>query len=84
MASGGNRWLQFSNNRGRGRSRDQLIVIFFLSFIKFRLPYHLSFLVDVFNNGVRKMCIKTINDLDLDLTLLEQVPSCLFLPHYAR
>ena len=83
MASGGNCWLQFSKNRGRGRSRDQLIVIFFLSFIKFRLSYHLSFLVDVFNNGVRKMCIKTINDLDLDLTLLEQVPSCLFLPHYA-
>ena len=28
LASGGNRWLQFLNNIGRGRSRDQLFWFF--------------------------------------------------------
>ena len=66
LASGENRWSQFSNNRGRGRSRDQVI----------KLDYFTSFLVDVFNIGVRKMCIKTIYDLDLGLNLLGQLSSC--------
>ena len=33
LASGENRWLQFSNNRGRGRSRDQVIKFRLLCFI---------------------------------------------------
>ena len=33
LASGENRWLQFPNKRGRGRSRDQMTWISFLEFI---------------------------------------------------
>ena len=55
MASGGNRWLQFSNNGGRGRSRNK-IFFFFLNFLKkFSLLYHTSFLVDVFNHRFWKL-----------------------------
>ena len=71
MSSGGNRWLQFSNNGGRGRSRDQIILISFFKFFKFRLLYHISSLVDVFNHSFWKLYIKTINDLDPGLNLPE-------------
>ena len=71
MASGGNRWLQFSNNGGRGRSRDKIISIYFSSFLKFSLLYHLSTLVDVFNYSFWKLYIKTINDLDPGINLPE-------------
>ena len=39
VGCGGNRWLQFLNNRGRGRSLDQVIFFFFF---KFSLVYYLS------------------------------------------
>ena len=71
MSSGGNRWLQFLNNGGRGRSRDQIILISFFKFFKFRLLYHISSLVDVFNHSFWKLYIKTINDLDPGLNLPE-------------
>ena len=71
MASGGNRWLQFLNNRGRGRSRDQIIETSFFKFFKFSLPHHISSLVDVFNHSFWKLYIKVINDLDPGLNLPE-------------
>ena len=44
--------------RGRNRSCGQVICIsFFNFFLKFTLLYHLSFLVDVFNNSFWKMFI---------------------------
>ena len=73
MASGGNRWLQFLNNRGRGRSRDQIIETSFFKFFKFSLPHHISSLVDVFNHSFWKLYIKVINDLDPGLNLPENV-----------
>ena len=71
MSSGGNLWLQFSNNRGRGRSRDQIIEISFFKFLKFSLPHHISSLVDVFNHSFWKLYIKVLNDLDPGLKLRE-------------
>ena len=71
VGCGGNRWLQFLNNGGRGRSRDQIILI---SFFKFRLLYHITSLVDVFNHCFWKLYIKTINDLDPGLNLPEFYP----------
>ena len=73
MSSGGNRWLQFSNNGGRGRSREQIILISFSSFFKFRLLYHITSLVDVFNHSFWKLYIKTINDLVPGLILHEKL-----------
>ena len=71
MSSGGNRWLQFSNNGGRGRSRDQIILISFFNFVKFPLLYHITSLLDVFNHSFWKLYVKTINDLDPGLNLPE-------------
>ena len=43
---------------GRSRSCGQVIWIsFFIFFFKFTLLYHLSFLVDVFNNSFWKICV---------------------------
>ena len=43
LAIAGNRWLQFSNNGRRGKSRDQIIKIYFSNFLKFiLLLYHTS------------------------------------------
>ena len=70
MASGGNRWLQFLNNRGRGRSRDQIIETSLFKFFKFSLPHHISSLVDVFNHSFWKLYIKVINDLTQALIYL--------------
>ena len=78
MSSGGNRWLQFLNNGGRGRSRDQIILISFFKFFKFRLLYHITSLVDVFNHSFWKLYIKTINDLHPGLILPESFLSIYF------
>ena len=73
LASGKNRWLQFSNNRRRGRSLDHIIWIsffqVFLSFVYFSI-YHFSWMCS-FYNSFWKMYIKAINDLDPGLNLLE-------------
>ena len=45
----------------------------FFFFFKFSLLYHLSFLVDVFNNDFCKMCIIITNVLEPGLNLLECV-----------
>ena len=50
LASCRHRWLQFSNNMGRGSSRAQVIWISNIRFLEFSLLFHLSFLVHVFNN----------------------------------
>ena len=71
LASGGNRRFQFSNNGGRGRSRDQIIWISFFKFFKFSLPHHISSRVNVFNHSFWKLYIKTINDLDPGLNVPE-------------
>ena len=44
---------------GRSRSRGTNLDFLFHVFLKFTLLYHLSFLVDVFNNSFWEMCIKT-------------------------
>ena len=51
---------------------------FFNFFFNFSLLYHLSFLVDVFNGSFWKMYIKTINDSDPGLNLLEIIQ---YTPH---
>ena len=71
LASGGNHWLQFSNNGRRGRSRDQITKVIFSSFLKFSFLYNTSSVVDVFNHSFWKLYIKTINDLDPGLNLPE-------------
>ena len=44
---------------------------FFQGFFKFSLLYHLSNLLDVFNNGIWKICQQITNDLEPGLNLLE-------------
>ena len=81
MQSDGNRWLPFLSNGGRGRSREQIILISFFKFFKFRLFYHITSLVDVFNHCFWKLYIKTINDLDPGLNLPEKLHSFTFEPY---
>ena len=63
--------MQFFNRRGRGRSRDEVIWIFFSSCFKVSLLYHLLFKEDVFNNSFWKICIKITNHVEPGLNLLE-------------
>ena len=56
----------------RGKEKD-IWISFFFFFSKFSLLYHLSFLVDVFNNDFCKMCIIITNVLEPGLNLLECV-----------
>ena len=60
------------NRRGRGRSRDEVIWIFFQAFVKVSLLYHLFFKGDVFNNSFWKICIKIANHVEPGLNLLER------------
>ena len=67
--------MKFMNRRGRGRSRDEVIWIFFFQvFVKVSLLYHLFFKEDVFNNGFWKICIKIANHVEPGLNLLERIP----------
>ena len=69
--------------RGHNRSCGQVIWIsFFKFFLKFTLLYHLSFLVDVFNNSFWKMCIVFVkNSLSRNsLSVTSRVRVVLFNP----
>ena len=68
------------NRRGRGRSRDEVIWIFFQVFVKVSLLYHLFFKEDVFNNSFWKICIKIANHVEPGLNLLECFINYQFLP----
>ena len=69
----GHRSLQVSNNRRPDRLCDQISWIFFQVFLlKFSLLHYLSYLLNVFNNGIWKMYKKITNDLEPGLNLLEK------------
>ena len=52
-------------------------ISFFEFFLKLSLLYHISFLVDVLNLSFWKLYIKTLNDFDSGLNVLELFKVCL-------